>query len=88
MLVEWDRRNPEKPKISDRFHSDICDAVLYAYRRCLQWLHVAAPAPAPRINSPEWIQLERARQESEFEAQCDAEFRANKEHHQEHEWTD
>lgn len=24
MLVEWDKSNPEKPKISERFHSDIC----------------------------------------------------------------
>jgi hypothetical protein len=24
MLVEWDKSNPELPKISDRFHSDIC----------------------------------------------------------------
>ena len=37
MLVEWDRTNPEKPKISDRFHSDICDSVLYAYRRSMHW---------------------------------------------------
>lgn len=39
MLVEWDKSNPEKPVISDRFHSDICDAVLYAYRESLHYLH-------------------------------------------------
>jgi hypothetical protein len=39
LLVEWDRSSPEKPKISDRYHSDVCDAVLYAYRRAQHWLH-------------------------------------------------
>lgn len=46
LLVEWDRSNPERPKIGDRFHSDICDAVLYAFRRCLHWQHVP---PEPEI---------------------------------------
>lgn len=48
MLVEWDRSNPEKPKISDRYHSDVIDAVLYAYRRALHWLHEPRPeGPQP-----------------------------------------
>ena len=42
MLVQWDKdsriRNPEKPKISDTYHSDICDAVLYAWRECRHYL--------------------------------------------------
>lgn len=33
-LVQWDRSNPQKPKISDRYHSDINDAVLYSWRLC------------------------------------------------------
>lgn len=43
--VKWetDLVNPEKPKISDNFHSDICDAVLYAYRESLHWLSEPAP---------------------------------------------
>lgn len=36
-LVEWDK-DSSNLKISDRYHSDICDAVLYAYRECLHWL--------------------------------------------------
>ena len=48
LLVEWDRSTPEKPRIGDRYHSDICDAVLYSFRRCLHWLHVPeVPRPAP-----------------------------------------
>jgi len=42
MLVQWDKeskiRNPERPKISDQYHSDICDAVLYAWRECKHFL--------------------------------------------------
>jgi len=42
MLVQWDKdskiRNPERPKISDTYHSDICDAVLYAWRECRHYL--------------------------------------------------
>lgn len=41
-LVQWDKEsritNPEKPKISKIYHSDICDAVLYAWRECKHFL--------------------------------------------------
>ena len=33
-LVQWDYSNPEKPQISDVYHTDIGDAVLYAWREC------------------------------------------------------
>jgi hypothetical protein len=48
LLVEWDatRTRGEARVISDRFHSDIADAVLYAFRESLHWQHVA-PAPPP-----------------------------------------
>lgn len=48
LLLEWDKDNPEKPKISDHYHSDICDAVLYGHRELLHWLwkpEVVAPKP-------------------------------------------
>jgi hypothetical protein len=48
MLCEWDRSNPEKPEISDKYHSDVCDAVLYAFRESLHWLHVPPAAPKER----------------------------------------
>jgi DNA-binding transcriptional regulator WhiA len=42
MLVTWDKdsliRNPERPKISDTYHSDINDAVLYAWREARHYL--------------------------------------------------
>lgn len=56
MLVEWDKESTQL-KISDRFHSDICDAVLYAFRESLHWLHVPEPAVI-RAGTPEWFKRE------------------------------
>jgi phage terminase large subunit len=43
--LEWDRdvRNPDKPKVKDTFHSDVVDAVLYAFREALHWLYRPEP---------------------------------------------
>lgn len=78
MRVEWDRSNPEKPKISERFHSDIADAVLYAWRKALAWTFVAPKSPAPRINTPEWFEQQQQMQQQELEEQMEREFEANR----------
>lgn len=53
MMVEWDqdKRSPDKLKISDRYHSDICDAVLYAWREALHWLS-EPEAEIPNLRDP------------------------------------
>lgn len=63
-LIEWDRdeEHPEKLKISEKVHSDICDAVLYAFRESLHWLSEADPIPI-RKGSPLWIQEQIDRME-------------------------
>jgi len=38
LLVQWDRSTPGKLAVSDRYHSDICDAVLYAWRECRHYI--------------------------------------------------
>ncbi len=63
MLVQWDKdskiRNPEKPKISDTYHSDICDAVLYAWRDCKHYLS-EKPIDEPEPNTDDYMkELER-----------------------------
>lgn len=79
LLVEWDRTNPEKPKISERFHSDILDAVLYGFMRALHWLHEpAVDAPAPGSDAA--IRAEEERMEEEAESA----FRARQEVTQEY----
>jgi hypothetical protein len=49
-LLEWDRENPspDRLKVKDTFHSDICDAVLYAFREAYHW----AFEPKPEIIKP------------------------------------
>lgn len=76
MLVEWDRdlsRNPDKLRISDSFHSDICDAVLYAFREALHWLY-EPEKPKVHYSTPEW----QRQQEEEMEEVAQAQLRSQK----------
>jgi len=52
--VKWDyeKSTPDKLAISDVFHSDICDAVLYAFRDSLHWTF-EPEAKAPKVGTPE-----------------------------------
>lgn len=47
-LLQWDWEDPAKPVIDDRYHSDICDAVLYAWRECKHYFYEPDPPKAPR----------------------------------------
>lgn len=59
MLVEWDldKTTPEKKVISDTFHSDICDAVLYGWRESLHWLEEDAVIK-PKVGTEAWLQAQ------------------------------
>lgn len=83
LLLEWDKTDPEKPKISDRFHSDTADGLLYAYMRALAWLHVDPAPEGPRKNTPAWFEAEAARQQAAFEIEAEREFRQNREEQRE-----
>jgi hypothetical protein len=37
-LVQWDRSTPGKLDISDRYHTDIGEAILYAWRECKHYI--------------------------------------------------
>ena len=39
-LLEWDRDKSSGDRfvVSDAFHSDVCDALLYAFRECMHWV--------------------------------------------------
>lgn len=60
--VEWDhdKSTPDKRVISDRFHSDICDAVLYAFTECYHFLYTPKKADAV-YGSQEWMREEEDR---------------------------
>lgn len=49
-LLEWDRDRSkgDRKVVSERFHSDIIDAVLYAYREALHWLHIPEETPVAK----------------------------------------
>ena len=61
-LVEWDmdRSTGDRMVVAETFHSDICDAVLYAFRSAQGWLH-EPPAPRPKAGTPEYFAAEEAR---------------------------
>lgn len=44
-LVSWDYSNPDKLKISDTYHSDITDAVLYAWREAKHYHQIRKEKP-------------------------------------------
>lgn len=69
-LVEKDKDKSKIDKIvvSDRYHSDICDAVLYGYRESLHWLSIE-PAKQPKLNSPEWFQQQETQLIEQLERQ-------------------
>lgn len=59
MLVQWDKeskiRNPDRPKISDSYHSDACDAVLYAWRECRHFLS-SSQDPSPDVGTNKYME--------------------------------
>jgi hypothetical protein len=73
---DWDKSTPDKKVISDRYHSDICEAVLYAWRESYSYTY-QKPKQEPEFASPEWgareadkmfeVELERAEQKREEE---------------------
>lgn len=72
MLVQWDKeskiRNPERPKISDTYHSDICDAVLYAWRECKHFLAEKTLLP-PKAGTDEYMEELEAKEAEKLKNQ-------------------
>lgn len=67
-LVEWDRDKlkPDKLVISHRFHSDICEAVLYAFREVYHWLY-EEPKKTHKAGTKEYYQQVAIELEAELE---------------------
>lgn len=74
MLVTWDKdsiiRNPEKPKVSDTYHSDINDAVLYAWRECRHYLS-EKPKPKEIIGTDAYMDELEAKEAMEMQRMQD-----------------
>lgn len=56
MKVEWDfeKSTPDRKVVSSRFHSDICDAVLYAWRCSYSFTYVAPKPKTPYGTEKYW----------------------------------
>ena len=67
--VEWDhdKSTPDKKIISDRFHSDICEAVLYAWRESYAFTFKAKPE-YPEFGTVAWT---NAQSEAMFQAELE-----------------
>ncbi len=88
--VEWDhdKSTPDRRIISSRYHSDICEAVLYAWRESYSYTY-KAPKKAAEYGTREWsdaqaelmfqTELERLEAEKEFE---DSKFLGEREEYQ------
>lgn len=68
MRMEWDlnKSTPERKVVSDRYHSDICDAVLYAWRYSYSFTYTK-PVDAPKYGTKEYWDAERDRMEEQAE---------------------
>lgn len=61
-LVQWDKSTPGKLKISDSYHTDIGDAVLYGWRECRHYFQM--DKKPPKLAPDEYM---RAMEEKEAE---------------------
>lgn len=73
--VKWDydKSTPDRMVIADHFHSDICDATLYAFREALHWLS-EPEVKRPKPLTPEWY----AAQEDEHVERLEDQIRESK----------
>lgn len=63
--IDWDKSTPDRIVIKKKPHSDIIDAVLYAFRESMAHTYEAPPPPGPAVGSPAWG---RKQQNDLFEA--------------------
>lgn len=82
MLVEIDRSKstPDRIKLSDKYHSDIIDAVLYIFRESPTYTY-QQPAPMYSKGSKEWAEAQQKHMwesaQSHFEEQAELQRRLN-----------
>lgn len=65
--VDWDKSTPNRIVIKKKPHSDIIDAVLYAFKESYAFTHKVEPE-APKPGTKEWAELQSSRM---FEAELE-----------------
>ena len=78
-VVEWDRdkSRPDRLVVSNRYHSDVIDAVLYAWKETPAYAYRKEPEK-PKPSTKEWQDAEQARLEELAEAHFLAELQAQR----------
>jgi hypothetical protein len=64
--IDWERSTPDKIVVKDNYHSDIIDAVLYAFKESPAFTY-QAQVPKPKYLTPDWHKAEVERMEQEAE---------------------
>lgn len=82
--IDWDKSTPNRVVVKKKPHSDIIDAVLYAFKESYAFSHSPSPPPGPKWGTKEWAdaqtnemfekELEGAQKEQEFEKWQRGEF--------------
>lgn len=65
--IDWDKSRPDKVKVSDKYHSDIIDAVLYAFKESPAFTFQAT-VKEPVYGTKEWAEKQNS---SMFEAELE-----------------
>lgn len=60
--IDWDRSTPDKIKVKENYHSDIIDAVLYAFKESPAYTY-RDEVKKPNYGSPEWSKEEETEME-------------------------
>ena len=77
--IDRDKSTPERIKVSDRFHSDIVDAVLYAFKLSPAYSYSIPEAAKPKWGSKEWA-------EQQPSAMFEAELEGIKKEQEDYDW--
>lgn len=62
LQIDWEKTTPDRIIVKDTFHSDIIDAVLYAFRESPAWTY-QKPIDVPKYGSKAWAEAETERME-------------------------
>lgn len=66
--IDWDKSTPDKIVVKKKPHSDIIDAVLYAFKESYSYTHEPAKPKAPHWGTKEWADAQTS---SMFEAELE-----------------
>lgn len=65
--IDWEKTTPDRIRVKDSFHSDIIDAVLYAFKESPAFTY-QRPIEVPKWGTDAWAKIETERmEEAEFE---------------------